>query len=78
LKLLEYDTPVLLWHAFAGGLGLTAILCAKADPWRAWGSHLAGFGAQAALVADSAYYKLLIGRMLGYKEEHIRHHIQVW
>jgi hypothetical protein len=58
-------------------LGLTAILCAKAEPWRAWGAHLAGFGAQAALVADSAYYKLLIGRMLGYKEENIRHHIQV-
>jgi hypothetical protein len=61
----------------AGGLGLTAILCAKAEPWRAWGAHLAGFGAQAALVADSAYYKLLIGRMLGYKEENIHHHIQV-
>jgi hypothetical protein len=56
---------------------LTAILCAKAEPWRAWGAHLAGFGAQAALVADSPYYKLLIGRMLGYREEHIRHHIQV-
>jgi hypothetical protein len=65
------------YNALAGGLGLTAILCAKAEPWRAWGAHLAGFGAQAALVADSAYYKLLIGRMLGYKEENIRHHIQV-
>jgi hypothetical protein len=60
----------------AGGLGLTAILAAKAEPWRAWAAHLAGFGAQAALVADSPYYKLLIGRMLGYKEEHIHHHIQ--
>jgi hypothetical protein len=25
--------------------------------------HLASFGAQAALVADSSYYKLLIGRV---------------
>lgn len=32
---------------------------------------------QAALVADSPYYKLLIGRILGYAEPNIRHHIQV-
>lgn len=32
---------------------------------------------QAALVADSPFYKLLVGRVLGYKEENIWHHIQV-
>ncbi|WIA16717.1 hypothetical protein OEZ85_013371 [Tetradesmus obliquus] len=71
----DADVSIFMSKA-AGGLGLTAILCAKAEPWRAWGAHLAGFGAQAALVADSAYYKLLIGRMLGYKEGHIHAHIQ--
>eukprot|EP00775_Hariotina_reticulata_P012434 gene12434-12571_t len=59
-----------------GGLGLTAILAAKVEPYRPWAAHLASFGAQAALVADSVYYKLLIGRVLGYKEENIRHHIR--
>jgi hypothetical protein len=34
-------------HALnAGGLGLSAILTARAEPFRAWGRHLAGFGAQ--------------------------------
>jgi hypothetical protein len=32
---------------------------------------------QAALVADSPYYKVLIGRILGYAEPNIRHHILV-
>lgn len=66
----------LLCHV-AGGLGLTAILSGKAEPYRSWAAHLASFGAQAALIADSPYYKLLIGRVLGYKEENIRYHIQV-
>jgi hypothetical protein len=61
----------------AGGLGLTAIITAKAEPYRSWGAHLASFGAQAALVAESPYYKLLIGRVLGYKEDNIVHHIRV-
>eukprot|EP00195_Chlamydomonas_chlamydogama_P007386 CAMPEP_0202904644 /NCGR_PEP_ID=MMETSP1392-20130828/30463_1 /ASSEMBLY_ACC=CAM_ASM_000868 /TAXON_ID=225041 /ORGANISM="Chlamydomonas chlamydogama, Strain SAG 11-48b" /LENGTH=321 /DNA_ID=CAMNT_0049592387 /DNA_START=167 /DNA_END=1135 /DNA_ORIENTATION=+ len=59
-----------------GGLGLTAMLSAKKEPFKSWAAHLASFGAQAALVADSPYYKLLIGRVLGYKEEHIIAHIQ--
>lgn len=65
-------------HAPPGDLGLTAILSARAEPFRSWAAHLASFGAQAALVADSPFYKLLIGRILGYKEENIRFHIQVW
>lgn len=32
---------------------------------------------QAAVIADSPFYKLLIGRMLGYKEENILQHIKV-
>ena len=38
---------------------------------------LAVIGAQAALVAQSPYYQLLLGRVLGYREDNIRHHIQV-
>ena len=60
-----------------GGSGLSAIITAKAEPWRSWGAHLASFGAQAALVADSPYYKLLIGRVLGYNEDNVLHHVKV-
>eukprot|EP00877_Chromochloris_zofingiensis_P006222 jgi/Chrzof1/1853/Cz10g23220.t1 len=63
--------------AASGGLGLTAILCANKEPFKAWGAHLASFGAQAALVADSPFYKLLIGRVMGYKEVNIIHHIKM-
>ena len=38
---------------------------------------LAAIGAQAALVAQSPFYQLLLGRVLGYREDNIRHHIQV-
>jgi hypothetical protein len=58
-------------------MGLTALVSAKKEPWSAWAKHMAGFGAQAGLVAGSPYYALLIGRMLGYPEAHIVHHIQV-
>lgn len=57
------------------GLGLTALLSAKKDPFKSWSKHLASFGAQASLIAESPYYKLLIGRVMGYKEENIQHHI---
>jgi hypothetical protein len=55
---------------------VTALVFADKQPFRAWAEHLASFGAQAALVADSPYYKLLIGRMLGYNEGNIHHHIR--
>jgi hypothetical protein len=32
---------------------------------------------QAALIADSPFFKLLIGRILGYAEPNIKHHILV-
>jgi hypothetical protein len=63
--------------ALSGGLGLTALISAKKEPWGTWAKHMASFGAQAGLVAGSPYYALLIGRMLGYPETHITHHIQV-
>ncbi|GIL66545.1 hypothetical protein Vafri_20041 [Volvox africanus] len=56
--------------------GLTMILCADKEPFRSWGAHLASFGCQAALEAQSPYYKLLIGRILGYLPENISHYVQ--
>lgn len=57
-------------------LGLSAILSAATQPWQPWAGHLASFGAQAAVVAQSPYYKLLIGRVLGYSEANIVAHIE--
>eukprot|EP00198_Chlamydomonas_reinhardtii_P014326 XP_001703663.1 predicted protein [Chlamydomonas reinhardtii] len=56
--------------------GLTMVLCADKEPFRSWGAHLAGFGCQAALEAQSPYYKALIGRVLGYSPDNIAHHIR--
>ncbi|KAF5838961.1 hypothetical protein DUNSADRAFT_1906 [Dunaliella salina] len=70
------DTAVIMSPA-PGGLGLTALITADKDPFRSWAKYLAGINAQAAVVADSPFYKLLIGRMLGYHEDNIRHHIKV-
>lgn len=58
-------------------LGLTAILAADTAPYCAWGAGLAEFGAQAAIEAQSPYYKLLIGRVLGYEMDNIRAHVEV-
>jgi len=69
------DTAVTMSQA-PGGLGLTALIAADKDPYRSWAKYLAGINAQAAVVADSPFYKLLIGRMLGYDEDNIRHHIK--
>ncbi|GIL74705.1 hypothetical protein Vretimale_2339 [Volvox reticuliferus] len=54
-----------------GGVGLTAVLFADKEPWNVWGPHLASFGCQANAVAGSAYYKVLIGKILGYSDENI-------
>jgi hypothetical protein len=51
------------------------VLASKAQPYQSWGRHLAKLGVQASIVADSPYYKYLIGMILGYKEENIIHHI---
>ncbi len=70
------DSISIVMSKAPSNLGLTALLTPAKDPWRAWAAGLAGFGAQAALVAESPYYKLLIGRVMGYREENIVHHIQ--
>ena len=61
----------------ADGKVQSLILHSKRQPFKAWSRHLAEIGVQASLVADSPYYKMLIGRMLGYKESNIVHHIEV-
>jgi hypothetical protein len=50
---------------------LTGIVYADREPFASWARHLASFGCQANTVAGSAYYKLLIGQMLGYKQENV-------
>lgn len=59
------------------GLGMSLLLAAKQQPFRARAELLAKVGVQSALVADSPYYKILVGTILGYKEENILHHVQV-
>lgn len=54
-----------------GGVGLTAVLYADREPYASWAEHLCSFGCQANIVAGSAYYKLLIGQLLGYKLENV-------
>ncbi|KAL4436954.1 hypothetical protein ABPG75_004093 [Micractinium tetrahymenae] len=57
-------------------LGSSLVLCARQQPFLAWGRHLAAAGVQSSIVADSPFYKLLIGRILGYKEQNVYHHIE--
>lgn len=54
-----------------GGVGLTAVLYADREPFVSWAAHLVSFGCQANVVAGSAYYKLLIGLLLGYSEANV-------
>jgi len=57
------------------GGGLTATAHANAAPWAQRAAHLASFGAQAALVAGSPYYQLLVGTILGYTRENVDAHV---
>lgn len=59
----------------AKGAATSLVISAKRQPFKAWGTYLASIGAQASVVAESEFYKLMIGRMMGYKEENIEHHI---
>ena len=45
----------------AAQLGASLVLAARQQPWQAWARHLAGLGVQSSIVADSPFYKLLIG-----------------
>jgi hypothetical protein len=73
----EHRGAALLASAAAGQLGASLVLCSRQQPWLAWGKHLASQGVQSAIVADSPFYKLLIGRILGYQPANIYHHIEV-
>ena len=55
--------------------GLTATARAEKSPWKERAAHLASFGAQAALVAGSPYYQLLVGSILGYAPQNIEAHV---
>eukprot|EP00468_Gymnochlora_sp_CCMP2014_P010221 CAMPEP_0167754454 /NCGR_PEP_ID=MMETSP0110_2-20121227/8275_1 /TAXON_ID=629695 /ORGANISM="Gymnochlora sp., Strain CCMP2014" /LENGTH=439 /DNA_ID=CAMNT_0007640327 /DNA_START=19 /DNA_END=1338 /DNA_ORIENTATION=- len=68
------EIAIITSHA-VGGLGLSAIFSPKQYPYLKYAAHLASFGCQAAIVADSAYYKILIGVVLGYTRENIRDHV---
>ena len=57
--------------AAPGDVGLSLVLYADREPYNAWGPHLCSFGCQANAVAGSTYYKLLVGRLLGYKNENV-------
>jgi hypothetical protein len=61
----------------AGGAAASLVLAARQAPYRQWGAHLAEVGVQGSLVAGSPFYKLLVGKILGYKHENVVHHIEV-
>ncbi|GAB5364345.1 hypothetical protein AAMO2058_000961700 [Amorphochlora amoebiformis] len=60
----------------AGGLGLSALIFPLQEPFIKYSRHLASFGCQAAVVAQSSYYKALVGSALGYSKDSIVHHIR--
>ena len=77
-KVIEAKKGVVVLPSTApGGGAASLVVAAKQQPFKAWGTRLAEIGVQAALIADSPYYKMLVGRILGYKEANIVHHIEV-
>lgn len=62
--------------AVPGTSARSLILASKQEPFRSWAAHLAQLGVQASVVADSPFYKLLVGKILGYKSENIEFHIR--
>jgi hypothetical protein len=62
--------------AVAGTNAQSLIFASKQEPFRSWAAHLAQLGVQASVVADSPYYKLLVGRILGYRDQNIEFHIR--
>jgi len=54
----------------------SAIIYPKISPNKERAELLSSFGAQGALVAQSAYYGVLIGECLGYKKQNIYHHVK--
>mmetsp|Transcript_14022 Transcript_14022/g.30350 ORF Transcript_14022/g.30350 Transcript_14022/m.30350 type:complete len:369 (-) Transcript_14022:363-1469(-) len=76
LRLISTPGIKYLTSTAPGGVGLTAVLYADKEPWSKWAQHLASFGCQANTVAGSPYYKLLIGRMLGYSEDNVVNYVR--
>lgn len=74
-NMVESKDLVVYPSSAAGGAATSLVISAKRQPFKAWGAYLASIGAQASVVAESEFYKLVIGRMMGYKEENIEHHI---
>ena len=76
LKTLSDDSKrvVILPSKVPGATSL--LIAAKRQPYHAWAAYLANLGVQASLVADSPFYKMIIGLMMGYKREHIAHHVR--
>ena len=46
----------------AKGAATSLVISAKRQPFKAWGAYLASIGAQASVVAESEFYKLMIGQ----------------
>jgi len=57
-------------------LGLSLVLHANKCPFSNWATHLAELGVQSALVADTPFYKVMIGKILGYEEAKIVEHVE--
>ena len=55
--------------------GLTALVHSANSPFPERALHLKSFGAQAALVAGSPYYQMLVGVILGYDARHVESHV---
>ncbi len=76
LKSLHDDSKrvVMLPSKVAGATSL--LIAAKRQPYSAWAAYLSDLGVQAGLVAESPFYKMIIGLMMGYKREHVEHHVR--
>ena len=75
LKKAAESKSILITSSTAPG-ARSLILGWKKNPYKAWSAYLAEVGVQASLVAGSDFYKYIIGKMMGYKEENIQHHIE--
>lgn len=60
----------------SGGVASSLVIAAKRQPFTSWAVYLSGLGVQASIVAQSEFYKMIIGRMMGYRIENIEHHIR--
>lgn len=66
---------IVLPSKISGGAAVSHVIAAKRQPFASWGAYLSDLGVQASIVADSAFYKMIIGRIMGYRPENIEHHI---